>query len=237
MVKREFNELILFENADFVAINKPYGISTLEDRADKTNLLSEAKKIFPDIQVCHRLDKDTSGVLVLAKTPEGYRHLSLQFQNRQVQKVYHAVVHGSTDFNDFKVDLPLVVKGKGIVKWDANSGKESNTHFTTLKNFRAFSLVKCMPVTGRRHQIRVHLKHCKHSIVADTMYEGELVYLSNIKRNYKQSKHEERPMINRVALHAHSISFKALDDKLVEVEAPYPKDYTVLLKQLEKYGS
>jgi 23S rRNA pseudouridine955/2504/2580 synthase len=237
MVKREFNELILFENADFVAINKPYGISTLEDRADKTNLLSEAKKIFPDIQVCHRLDKDTSGVLVLAKTPEGYRHLSLQFQNRQVQKVYHAVVHGSTDFNDFKVDLPLVVKGKGIVKWDANSGKESNTHFTTLKNFRAFSLVKCMPVTGRRHQIRVHLKHCKHSIVADTMYEGELVYLSNIKRNYKQSKREERPMINRVALHAHSISFKAIDDKLVEVEAPYPKDYTVLLKQLEKYGS
>jgi 23S rRNA pseudouridine955/2504/2580 synthase len=237
MVRREFNELILFENADFVAINKPYGISTLEDRADKTNLLSEAKKIFPDIQVCHRLDKDTSGVLVLAKTPEGYRHLSLQFQNRQVQKVYHAVVHGSTDFNDFKVDLPLVVKGKGIVKWDANSGKESNTHFTTLKNFRAFSLVKCMPVTGRRHQIRVHLKHCKHSIVADTMYEGELVYLSNIKRNYKQSKREERPMINRVALHAHSISFKALDDKLVEVEAPYPKDYTVLLKQLEKYGS
>jgi 23S rRNA pseudouridine955/2504/2580 synthase len=237
MVRREFNEMILFENADFVAINKPYGISTLEDRADKTNLLSEAKKIFPDIQVCHRLDKDTSGVLVLAKTPEGYRHLSLQFQNRQVQKVYHAVVHGSTDFNDFKVDLPLVVKGKGIVKWDANSGKESNTHFTTLKNFRAFSLVKCMPVTGRRHQIRVHLKHCKHSIVADTMYEGELVYLSNIKRNYKQSKREERPMINRVALHAHSISFKAIDDKLVEVEAPYPKDYTVLLKQLEKYGS
>ena len=236
MVKREFNELILFENADFVAINKPYGISTLEDRADKTNLLSEAKNIFPDIQVCHRLDKETSGVLILAKNPDGYRHLSLQFQNRQVQKVYHAVVHGSTDFNDFKVDLPLVVKGKGIVKWDSNSGKESNTYFTTLKNFRAFSLVKCMPVTGRRHQIRVHLKHCKHSIVADTMYEGELAYLSNIKRNYKQSKREERPMINRVALHACSISFKALDDKLVVVEAPYPKDYTVLLKLLEKFG-
>lgn len=237
MKRLGFKESILFENTDFIAINKPHGVSTLEDRADVMNILSEAKKIYPDIQVCHRLDKDTSGVLVLAKNPEGYKHLSLQFQNREVEKIYHAIVHGPTNFEAFKVDLPLLVKGKGVVKWDASSGKESNTYFTTLKNFKAFSLIKCMPVTGRRHQIRVHLKHSKHSIVADTMYEGEFVFLSHIKRKYKPGKREERPIINRTALHACSISFKTLEDEVVKIEAPYPKDFSVLLKQLEKFGS
>ncbi len=237
MKRLGFKESILFENTDFIAINKPHGVSTLEDRADDTNILSEAKKLYPDIQVCHRLDKDTSGVLVLAKNPEGYRHLSLQFQNRKVEKIYHAIVHGPTNFEAFKVDLPLLVKGKGVVKWDTSSGKESYTYFTTLKNFKAFSLVKCMPVTGRRHQIRVHLKHSKHSIVADTMYEGEFVFLSHIKRKYKTGKREERPIINRTALHACSISFKTLEDEVVKIEAPYPKDFSVLLKQLEKFAS
>lgn len=237
MRRQEFKESILFENTDFMVINKPYGVSTLEDRADDKNILSEAKKIYPDIQVCHRLDKDTSGVLVLSKNAQGYRHLSLQFQNRKVEKIYHAIVHGPTNFETFNIDLPLLVKGKGVVKWDAGSGKESSTFFTTLKNFKAFSLVECMPVTGRRHQIRVHLKYCKHSIVADTMYEGELVFLSHIKRRYKPGKREERPIINRTALHACSISFKTLEDEVVKIDAPYPKDFSVLLKQLEKFGS
>jgi 23S rRNA pseudouridine955/2504/2580 synthase len=235
MKKQGFNELILFENTDFLAINKPSGVSTLEDRAEDTNILSTAKNLFPDIQVCHRLDKDTSGVMVLAKKPEAYRHLSLQFQKREVEKIYHAIVHGRTDFKNYMIDISLIVKNHGIVKWDAKSGKKSTTFFTTLQNFKTFSFVECKPVTGRRHQIRVHLKYVKHPIVADIMYDGEFVYLSQIKTKYKQNQRAEKPLINRMALHAFSISFKTLDGKVEKIEAPYPKDYSVLLKQLEKF--
>ena len=97
MKKISFNDLIIFEDSDYLAISKPPGISTLEDRQDNFNILSMAKDSYPDIQNCHRIDKDTSGVLVMAKNPEAYRHLSLQFQNREVQKIYHAVVHGQTE--------------------------------------------------------------------------------------------------------------------------------------------
>ncbi len=236
MKSLEIRESIIFENEDFLAINKPAGIATLDDRADVVNILALAKGMLPEIQVCHRLDKDTSGVLVMAKNPESYRHLSLQFQNREVVKIYHAVAQGQTDFDNFKVEVPLIVKSKGLVKWDTKLGKPSTTFFTTLENYKACSLLECKPVTGRRHQIRVHLKYAKHPIVSDTMYEGEFIYLSQIKRKYKPGRREETPMISRVALHAFSISFKSLDGNLVQIEAPYPRDYTILLKQLEKYG-
>lgn len=237
MKKLTFQDLIIFENADYLAINKPSGVSTLEDRVDQTNILSTAKEAFPDIQVCHRLDKETSGVLVLAKNPEGYKHLSLQFQNRVVEKNYHAIVHGQTNFNDYLVDLALTVKGQGMVKWESKFGKDSKTYFSTLQRFKSCSLVECKPITGRRHQIRVHLKYAGHSIVADTLYDGELVYLSQLKRKYNPGRREEKPMINRVALHAFSISFKLLDGNTQFIEAPYPKDYQIILKQLQKYGS
>ncbi len=236
MKRPELRESIIFENDDFLAINKPAGIATLDDRVDVLNILALAKELMPDIQVCHRLDKDTSGVLILAKNPESYRHLALQFQNREVVKVYHAVAQGQTNFNNLMVEVPLIVKNKGIVKWDAKSGKPSITYFTTLQNFKACSLLECKPITGRRHQIRAHLKYVKHPIVSDIMYEGEFMYLSQIKRKYKPSRREETPMIPRVALHAFAISFKSLDGKSVHIEAPYPKDFTILLKQLEKYG-
>ena len=237
MKKIRFKDLILFENADYLAINKPYGVSTLEDRVENVNILASAKEVFPDIQVCHRLDKDTSGLLVLAKNADAYRHLAIQFQNREVDKTYHAVVHGNTNFNHELIELPLTVKGHGIVKWDTQNGKESSTLFTTLQNFKSCSLVECKPVTGRRHQIRVHLKYAKHSILADSMYDGTLLFLSHIKRNYKPNQRDEKPLINRMPLHAYSISFKLLDGNTQYLEAAYPKDYEILLKQLYKYAT
>ena len=127
MRKLNFNELIIFENEHYLAINKPFGISTLEDRNDDEHILSIANKLFPHLQVCHRLDKETSGVLVLAKNPESYKHLSIQFQERKVVKIYHAVVLGQTNFDNSEINLPLLVKNKGMVKWDPKNGKKSNT--------------------------------------------------------------------------------------------------------------
>jgi 23S rRNA pseudouridine955/2504/2580 synthase len=114
-------------------------------------------------------------------------------------------------------------------------GKESNTIFTTLKNYKSFSLVECRPRTGRKHQIRVHLKYARHPIVADESYGGELIYLSQIKRKYIQTKEVER-LIGRMALHADSLEFRDSAGKSIVVKAPYPKDFRIMLSQLEKYG-
>jgi 23S rRNA pseudouridine955/2504/2580 synthase len=236
MKKPDFKSLIIFENEDYLAINKPAGISTLEDRTNENHLLSIARVHFGDIQVCHRLDKDTSGVLIFAKSPESYRHLSMQFQNRQVDKTYHAVVHGQTDFDHQIVDVPLETRNHGKVRWDHKTGKESITHFSTIQNFKSNSLLACVPVTGRRHQIRVHFNYLNYSIVADTMYGGELIYLSQIKRKYKPGQRDERPIMDRMALHARNIKFKSTSNREISIEADYPKDFNILLKQLKKYS-
>ena len=100
-----FKDLIVFENEDFIVVNKPPFLATLEDRAlNATNLLKLAKQYHPDAQACHRLDKETSGALAIAKNPEAYRHLSMQFENREVDKLYHAVVQGVHKFEDLEVD-------------------------------------------------------------------------------------------------------------------------------------
>jgi 23S rRNA pseudouridine955/2504/2580 synthase len=236
MKKLKLKDIILFENEDFLALNKPSGISTLEDRSDAMNVLLLVKELYPQIKNCHRLDKYTSGVLLFAKNPDSYRSISLQFQNRQVQKIYHAIVHGQPDFSGHEVNVPLIIKNTGIVIFDTKRGKEANTFFTTLKKFKSCSLVECRPVTGRKHQIRVHLKYAKHPIIADGSYGGELIYLSQLKRKYIQTKEVERPMIDRMALHAVSLEFKDSEGKSIAVEAPYPKDFRIALSQLEKYG-
>ena len=98
--KLKFEDLILWEDADYFVLNKPPFVSTLQDRADPTNLLALAKEYSDDAQACHRLDKDTSGAIAFAKNPEAYRHLSMQFEHREVSKIYHAVVDGIQDFKD-----------------------------------------------------------------------------------------------------------------------------------------
>ena len=238
MSKRlEFTDLVLFEDDNYLVINKPAGLSTLEDRASETDVLSLAKEHFANAQVCHRIDKDTSGALVLAKNPEAYTHLSLQFQHREVGKKYHAVVHGSREFKEQVVDVPLTVKAQGAVRWDTRHGKDSQTVFTTLELYKVCSLIECKPITGRRHQIRVHLKYLENPIIADTSYGGHSIYLSQLKRKYHPGRRPERALIERMALHAHSISFTSPDNKSISIEAPYPKDFEILLKQLRKYSS
>jgi len=135
------------------------------------------------------------------------------------------------------VDVPLIVKTHGKVRWDKRKGKESATYFETLQNFQSNSLVECTPVTGRKHQIRVHLNALSCSIVADTMYGGQPIYLSEIKRKYKLGNKEEPQMISRMALHAKQISFLGNDNSLKTIESDYTKDFNILLKQLNKYAS
>lgn len=233
-----FKDLIVFENANYLAINKPPYISTLEDRNDPLDILKLARDYHPEAQTCHRLDKETSGVLVIAKHPEAYRHFAIQLEKRQVKKVYHSVINGIHEFENLEADEPIYsTNSKSRV--DHREGKPALTLISTLETFRYHTLVKCFPVTGRLHQIRVHLAFHKASICCDPMYGGAFIYLSQLKRNFTlaKSKEEEQPLIQRVALHAHTIAFRdfGVDDQIISVDAPYPKDFAVLVKQLRKY--
>jgi RluA family pseudouridine synthase len=237
IVKRlrfDLNDSILHKDDDYVVINKPPFISTLEDRNDQTNILSIVRQTFPDAQVGHRLDKDTSGVLAIALNPESYRQFSMQLEHREVTKIYHAIVEGTPALNEQRVEAPILKQADGRVKI-SRDGKQAETWFSTVKNFRGYSLVECRPVTGRMHQIRIHLSLLGASIAGDEMYGGKPVYLSTLKRSYNLKKDTvEEPIMKRMALHAFSLEFLGVDGKKLRVEAPYPKDFRVLLRQLEE---
>ena len=231
-----FEDLIIFETDNYTLVNKPPFIASLDDRADSKNLLSLAKAVDDEYQICHRLDKETSGIVVFAKNAEAYRNFAMQLENREVKKIYHAVIHGLHQFEDFEADEPLhTTSTKSRV--DFRSGKPSFTLIGSLERFKKHTLVKCFPVTGRMHQIRAHLAHHEAPIVNDPTYAGQPSYLSELKRNYNHKKwEEENPMINRVALHSFQVAFKDVDGKVIEGEAEYPKDFSVLLKLLRKFN-
>lgn len=236
MPKTNFADLILYEDEDYIAINKPAFVSTLDDRNDPYSILSWARDYVDEAQVCHRLDKETSGVLVIARHPEAYRAMSLQFENRKVEKEYHAICDGIHDFKDLAIDLPIYVTGRGVVKIDHRQGKEAYSVANTVAAYQKHTLMSCKPVTGRMHQVRIHLASVGASIAGDEQYGGQPLYLSSIKRNYNLKKWEEElPLIKRVALHAKALHFELFNKKAVSIEAPYPKDFAVAVKQLEKF--
>ncbi|RYG19547.1 MAG: RNA pseudouridine synthase [Chitinophagaceae bacterium] len=233
-----FKDLILFENNDYVVVNKPPFVASLDERgaAGEVNILRLAKQYTSDAQVCHRLDKETSGAIVIAKNAEAYRNLAMQFERRKVKKVYHAVVDGQFQFDNLFVDLPILNDGNKSVSIDRQEGKRAETYFNTLKHYKHYTLVECKPVTGRMHQIRIHLATQRAAIAGDHMYKGKPVYLSAIKKGYRISKDEEElPIMKRFALHAREIVFKGVDEQEISIEAPYPKDFTTLLKLLDKF--
>lgn len=237
MAKLTLSDLLLFEDENFLLVNKPPFLSTLEDRNTPENLLKLVRQEFPEASVGHRLDKETSGVLVVTKNQEAYRHIAMQFENRKVAKVYHAVADGRHDFQDKVVNLPIEKQNDGHVRI-GRQGKPSETIFKTLEIFKQHSLIECRPVTGRMHQIRIHLSFNKAPIAGDIYYGGKPVLLSSLKKGFKLSKNtEEEPFIKRFALHALKINFLGLDGNLIEAEAPYPKDFKALLNQLSRSGS
>ena len=238
MKKTDFTALIIYEDDDFIVINKPAFIATLGDRSTPDHtILQLAKAYHSKVQVCHRLDKTTSGALILAKHAEAYRTVCQQFEKREITKVYHALVEGIHHFKEELVSAPIDYtprKGFAMVN---SKGKVAATIFHTAKAFLGYTLVVCQPITGRMHQIRVHALHKKSPIVGDVQYGGKPFYLSALKKDYRLKKNTtEFPLIKRVALHAYNLKFRNLSGKDIFVEAPYAKDFMVLLKQLEKWG-
>jgi 23S rRNA pseudouridine1911/1915/1917 synthase len=185
--------------------------------------------------IVHRLDRNTTGVMILAKNEVAQWKISRQFHDRLVQKSYIAIVHGTPELTRDRINAPLGVNLKFRYKYAVRpeAGKEAITFYEVLESFRGFSLLKLTPKTGRTHQIRVHLSHIKHPIVADDMYGGKPVYPWQLK---DAELTPEDPIISRCALHAWTISFKhPTTEKIVSFEAPLPDDMQNLLDMLRHY--
>lgn len=234
----KISEFIVFENDDFVGINKPTGLLSIPDREGKdVSLKILLKEKYGDIFTVHRLDKDTSGLIVFAKNTVAHKNLSQQFEARQTKKIYQGLVIGSLPEKKGTIDAPVIehpaLNGTMIVH---HKGKESLTDYEVLEDYGIYSLVQFQIHTGRTHQIRVHMKDMGHPIVCDTLYgDGKPIMVSSLKSKFKLAKaEEERPLLNRLALHAFQLTFKDITGKVFQLEAPLHKDLRATLQQLTK---
>jgi 23S rRNA pseudouridine1911/1915/1917 synthase len=230
---------VIFENEHFIAINKPAGMLSIPDRIQSEPSLKDfLLQKYGSIFTIHRLDKETSGIILFAKDEETHKYFSKQFEERSVEKFYMGLVHGSLPNKTGTVDAPImehpIFKGQMVVN---KNGKASVTDYEVIEDLSKYSLVKFQLHTGRTHQIRVHAKNMGHPLVCDPLYgDGKPVLLSSIKKKFKLSKHddEERPLLNRVGLHSYQLKFKDAEGKAFDLTAELPKDIRALLQQLKK---
>lgn len=241
MANKNFDYSVIYSDDDIVVLNKRSGILIAADRynpdAPRLDLLAE--KEFGKLYAVHRIDKDTSGLIIYARNPEAQRNLSMQFENREVHKVYHALVYGHPLWEDLHVDLKLQPDGDARHRTVVSGryGKPSVTDFKNLGACGPYSWIECYPKTGRTHQIRVHLASNGLSIVCDPLYSGNQkpVRLSEIKKKWNGDEVEERPLLSRLALHAYKIEFThPKSGEKVNFTASYPKDMEATRKQLAK---
>lgn len=232
---------ILLETDDLVAVAKPSGLLTLPDRFDAAlaSVRGQLQQHYGEVYTVHRIDKDTSGLLIFARHLEAQRFLARQFEERQVQKTYLGLVIGRMAADQVSFQEPIeehpTLKGKMRV---SRHGKTALTHSTTLERWGRYSWLSIGIETGRTHQIRVHLAHAGHPIACDPLYgTGEPVLLSSVKKHYKPSGSEnaERPLLNRLGLHAWRLVLTGLSGQSLEIEAPLPRDLEACLRQLRKW--
>jgi 23S rRNA pseudouridine1911/1915/1917 synthase len=234
------NPEIIFENEQFVALNKPAGLLSIPDREGKDISLKKIlQNKYGEIYTVHRLDRDTSGIIVYAKNEEAHKFLSQAFEERSVEKYYLGLVNGLITEKKKTLDAPIMEHpGKKGVMIVHKRGKPSVTDYEVLEEIGPYSLVQFQIHTGRTHQIRVHMANIGHPIVCDALYgDPSPVLISSFKRNYKLSKNEleEKPILNRLALHAERLKFIDASGTVHELEAPLPKDMRALIQQLKKW--
>lgn len=215
---------------------------TLPDRHDEQQqcLRGWLTHLYSQIFVVHRLDRDTSGIILFAKTDSAHKYFSRLFEGRDIEKIYQGMVLGVPLHSQGSIDAPLAEhpaqNGTMVVY---KKGKPSLTDYEVLQAWGPYSLLLFRLHTGRTHQIRVHCKHIGHPIACDPLYgDGKPVLLSSIKRKFKLSKLEEneKPILSRLALHAFSLRFADPTGVVQYAEAPLPRDMKALVNQLSKHA-
>ncbi|MEO8112592.1 MAG: RluA family pseudouridine synthase [Ginsengibacter sp.] len=239
MIKSKAVEII-FENGDFIAVNKAPGMLTIPDRHNEAlpSLYKYLQEQYGKIFIVHRLDRDTSGLVLFAKNETSHKYLSRLFEQRKIEKTYLGIITGTLTEKEGSINEPIAEHPHQLgVMTVTKKGKPSVTDFKVLEDYGIYSLIEFKIHTGRTHQIRVHMKFAGHPIICDSLYgDGKPVLLSSFKRKYKLSQHdeEERPMISRLALHSLKLEFDDAHGKKHSIEAPMPKDMRALLQQLKK---
>ena len=237
---------VIYQDENIVVLNKASGINVGADRYDpsieRLDKLAQKELNIPRLFTVHRIDKDTSGLVVYAKNENTHKELSLAFENRQINKRYIAAVHGRPSWQETVCDLKLVPNGNKqhhtIV--DRFRGKPSVTMFKLLGSAGHFSIIEARPETGRTHQIRVHLSALGHPVICDELYgKSKPVMLSYIKKGWRGDLKEEKPILSRLGLHAESIFipfYKPVESSEpgLKLNAPLSKDMAALIIQMEK---
>lgn len=241
MANKNNDYSVIYSDDDFIVLNKRSGILIAADRynPDAPRLDLMAEKEFGKLYAVHRIDKDTSGLIIYAKNLEAQKGISMQFEQRKVQKTYHALVYGHPLWEDLHVDLALEPDGDARHRTVVNKkfGKPSVTDFHLIGVCGPYSWIEAKPKTGRTHQIRVHLAANNLSIVCDPLYSGNQkpVRLSEVKRKWNGDEDEERPLLSRLALHAYKIQFEhPATHEQVTFTAPYARDMEAVRKQFAK---
>ena len=237
---------LVYEDENIAALNKSSGIAVSPDRWDPSierldKLAAEFLKI-QKLYTVHRIDKETSGLVVFAKNSETHKTLSLAFEGRQIKKRYIAAVHGRPSWSETVCGLALVPNGnkQHLTIVDKYRGKKSLTAFRLLGSAGNYSILEALPETGRTHQIRVHLASLGHPVICDELYgNSKPVFLSAIKRGWRGDPLEERPLLSRLGLHAMELLIPgyAREDAMetgIDLKAPLARDMAALIRQMEK---
>lgn len=242
---------VIYSDENLIVINKPPGMTVhggnkvasptvvdfLIEKFPEVATVGDDPKIRPGI--VHRLDKDTSGVMVVARNQKSFEELKKLFQNRQVEKVYHAIVCGRPRHNSGVISLPIgrkvknpILRGVENEKSKIRGAREAITEYKVLKAGEKFSLVELKPKTGRMHQLRVHLKSIGHPVACDKIYGGKNVCCPDGMNRPAQG--EARPTIGRQLLHAKSLSFSFPEGRKLYFETDHPEDFSTAVKILTK---
>ncbi|WP_337175599.1 RluA family pseudouridine synthase [Paludisphaera sp.] len=242
---------VVHEDEYLTVVNKPAAMVTHPSRGNWGGTLANAIQFHYDKLstvagedrpgIVHRLDRDTSGLIIVVKDDLAHRRLGLQFEHRQVHKEYRAIVYGAPDRDSDYIEKPIgyhpIVREKMAVREPVDGGREAVTFYEVLERFRGYALVRCEPKTGRTHQIRVHMHSLGTPIIADKPYSGrDRLTLADLEVPGAQPDDPAGVLIERQALHAHKLRFThPITEQPLELVAPLPPDMARTLEALRAH--
>jgi 23S rRNA pseudouridine1911/1915/1917 synthase len=240
----KMNVEILYEDENVVVVNKPAGLVVHSDgKTEEPTLVDWILEKYPEIKevgepgksangktifrpgIVHRLDRETSGAMLVAKNQNSFEFFKKQFQNHEIKKIYHAFVVGEMKNDEGTINRPIGRSAKDFRMWSAQRGargemREAVTEYKVLLKGLGYSFVEVSPQTGRTHQIRVHFKAISYPLVCDSLYAP---------------KHKNTLGFKRLALHSYQVTFSDLNSNLHTIQAPYPEDFVQAIKLLQNH--